>query len=614
MDLLSGVSDAVLMPRILAYYRQAAPLIAASFGGSPLVFKNYPGGVDQPGVFHVLPFAVSVDRILWAIHARYAVEYYSWAPLPEDEDRLRFARILIEPPDAVPFARVKAAAQAVRALLLAEARLGCVAMLDGVSGIALWVPLADAPAAAAVREWLHRVCNRAAVLHPELISTEANTHRDGRVHLHVSSNAPRHFSAVPYSLRVAGLAVCAPVRWDELDGCVRADAFDAQTMPARWASQGDVFASEVAALGEQRFDGIPAGAMLARVMATTPGPRGHIITAAIEILDDGKARTAQELLAEALKRGLVPAGTTPHYIYTALFEYIGRQLGRGRKPPIVQDAQRRFRINEPADDWPDFAADSAPAGGDGVQALCDRLEATATATDPAAFEAAVCDAFARLGFLAQHLGQHGQPDGVADAILGALGYRVLLECKTAKTIVSQPDAAEVAKFREAFGADRCVLVGPDFSGELELLSELQTHRVCALSVGVLQTLLHIGADALEVRRVLEPGFASDLIGDVLWERRHGAAKRVATVARLVVREGWRAQVTAAEQGGPGNAPRLTVDAAMVLVDAALRAVGSAQACTRAEVEAAFAWLTSDCAGLGVRDGDEVVVLRPGGLA
>jgi hypothetical protein len=168
----------------------------------------------------------------------------------------------------------------------------------------------------------------------------------------------------------------------------------------------------------------------------------------------------------------------------------------------------------------------------------------------------------------------------------------LLECKTAKTIVSQPDAAEVAKFREAFGADRCVLVGPDFSGELELLWELQTHRVFAMAVGVLQT----------------------LIGDVLWERRHGSAKRVSTVAQLVVREEWRAQVTAAEQGGPANAPRLTVDAAMVLVDAALRAVGSAQACTRAEVEAAFAWLTSACVGLAVHDGDEVVVLGPGDLA
>jgi hypothetical protein len=58
---------------------------------------------------------------------------------------------------------------------------------------------------------------------------------------------------------------------------------------------------------------------------------GSRVTAAIEILDDGKARTAQELLAEALKRKLVPAGTTPHYIYTALFEYIA-DVSIGKHP------------------------------------------------------------------------------------------------------------------------------------------------------------------------------------------------------------------------------------------------------------------------------------------
>jgi hypothetical protein len=51
---------------------------------------------------------------------------------------------------------------------------------------------------------------------------------------------------------------------------------------------------------------------------------------------------------------------------------------------------------------------------------------------------------------------------------------------------------------------------------------------------------------------------------------------------------------------------------MLLVDAALRAAGSVQACTRAEVEAAFSWLTSECVGVAVRDGDEVVVLRVAG--
>jgi DNA primase len=607
MDLLTAASDAALVSRLLTYYRRTADFIDACLADTPLVLRHFPRGLDQPGSFEVTPFGVSVDRLLWAIHAKYAVEFHTWAPLPTDEDRLQFARILISPPAGVEFARVRLAAQALRAVL-GDVRLQAAVLVDGISGMALWVPFADAPHAAPLRAWLHGVCSQAAMRYPDLISTEPNTHHDGRVHVHVSSNAARRFSAVPYSLRAPHLNAVVPIRWDEVDAFDRADGVDADAMLARVERLGDVFAAELRAIGPQRFADLPTQTRSALTMATTPGPRGHIITAAIEILDDGKARTAQELLAEALKRNLVPAGTTPHYIYTALFEYIGRQLGRGRKPPIVQDAQRLFRINEPPDDWPDVLP-SSPAPAEGVQALCDRIEATSTADDPAAFEAACCDAFARLGFLTQHLGQHGQPDGVADAILGPLGYRVLLECKTAKTIVSQPDAAEAAKFREAFKADRSVMIGPDFSGELELLGELQTHRVCAMSVGVLQTLLHIGADALEVKGVIEPGYASDLIGDLVWERRHGAAKRVSTVAGLLAREGWRAQVIAAEQGGPANAPRLTVDAAMVLVDAALRASGSVQACTRAEVEAACSWLASANVGRAIRDVDELVILE-----
>lgn len=608
-DMHAGASDAALMPQVLAYYRLAAPLIDASFGGAPLIYKNYPGGLEKDGMLHVTAIPLTVNRLLWAIHAEYAIEFYTWAPPRENEDRLRFARILLEPPAGVSFARVKLAAHALRALLLDVAKVRAVPLLDGRTGMALWIPFADAPHAPMVRAWLHRLCNRAAVLHPDLVSTEFNTHGDGRVHLHVSSNAPGHCSAVPYSLREQGLAVCAPIRWDELDAFSSASALHADTMAARLHDTRDLFADAVAEIAEQRFGAVGPGRTLADAMATTPGPRGHIITAAIQILDDGKARTAAEILAAALERNLVPPETKPHYIYTALFEYIARQLGRGRKPPIVQDAQRRFRINEPPDDWPDLLP-SGPTAGDDVPALCDRLEQSATGPDPAAFEAAVCDAFAHLGFLTQHLGQHGQPDGIGDAILGPLGYRVILECKTAKSIVTQPDAAEVAKFREAFSGDRCVLVGPDFSGELELLGELQTHRVTALAVGELQTLLHIGANALEVQRILEPGFASDLIGDLLWERRHGAAKHVATVAALIAREGWTAQETAAAQGGAANAPRLTVDAAMLLVDAALKAAGSTQACTRDEVVAAFAWLTNPNVHTAVDYDGTIVLLGP----
>ena len=610
MKSLMGVSDdAALLPRALAHYHLVAPLIEKSLMGSPIVFRNYPSGVEKDGVFHVTPIALTSNKLLWLVHAKYALEFYTWAPRPDDEQRLRFARVLLEAPPGVAFERVKLAALALRALLFDVARLQAVPLLDGGAGMALWIPLADAPHAGDVRLWLHGVANRAAALHPELISTEYNTHKDGRVHVHVSSNAAGRYSAVPYSLRAQTMTVCTPIHWEELGEFATAAAVSCEALPGRVHEMGDVFGQEAARIAHQTF----AGASELVAMRTTPQPRGHIITAAIEILGDGKVRTADELLAEALDRELVPRNTTHKYVYSALIEYIARQIGRGRKPPIVQDAQRRFRINEPADDWPDLVPQPRWSHDEAAAALAERLETTATGTDPAAFEAAVCDAFAHLGFLTQHLGGHAQPDGVADAILGRRGYRVMLECKTAKSVVPRPDVAEAAKFRDDFRAQYCALVGPMFSDEIELLDELQLHRVTAITVPDLQTLLHVGADALEVKGVLAPGYASDVLADTLWERTHGAAKRVATVALLVEREGWKAQLVAAEQAAAAEAPPLTVDAAMLVVDEALRALGSTRACTRGEVEEAFAWLSSPNVGLAIRDADCLILRRSGAI-
>jgi DNA primase len=609
MKSLMGVSDDVaLLPRVLAHYYLAAPLIEASLSGAPIVYRNYPAGIDKEGAFHVTSVQLTAAKLLWLIHAKYAMEFYTWAPLADDEERLRFARILLQAPSGVTFERVKLAALAMRALLFHDANLEAVPLLDGGAGMALWIPLADSPRAQPLREWLHQLAHRAATLHPDLISTEYNTHKDGRVHVHVSSNAAGHYSAVPYSLRAQGLTICTPIRWEELGGFTAASALRAEDLPARLHEHGDLFAKEVGLIEKQTF-------AAARVVPTrtTPEPRGHIITAAVEILGDGKARTADELLAEALKRKLVPPETTRKYVYSALIEYIARQLGRGRKPPVVQDAQRRFRVNEPPDDWPDLVPlPQWPAGADAT-ALAARLEATGTGADPAAFEAAACDVFGHLGFLTQHLGGHGQPDGIADAILGRCGYRVMLECKTAKKIVPRPDVAEAAKFRDDFKADRCALIGPMFSDETELLAELETHLVTAITVPDLQTLLHLSADPLEVARVLVPGYASDVIADVLWERGHGAAKRVGTVATLIAREGWKAQLTAAEEGGARDAPKLTVDAAMLVVQEALRTAGSTQACTLEEVEYAFAWLSSPNVGIAERYEDGLIVRRRGNI-
>lgn len=91
----------------------------------------------------------------------------------------------------------------------------------------------------------------------------------------------------------------------------------------------------------------------------------------------------------------------------------------------------------------------------------------------------------------------------------------------------------------------------------------------------------------------------NVIETLLWERLHGEGKRVRLICDYLREAGWAAQVAAAEQGPPENAPRLTADAAMLLVDQRLASEGSAASCTRGEVEAAFAYLTNPRVGIAV---------------
>jgi DNA primase len=250
-------SDAALMPHVLAHYRLVAPLIDTSFCGTPIVFANYPQGIEKGAVFHETTVQLSVEKLLWLIHAEYAIEFYTWAPMLLDVSALRFGRILIEAPPGVEFERVKLAALAMRALLFDGAKLEAVPLVDGGKGMALWIPFADAPRALPLRKWLTGLCRRAVALHPALVSMLYNTHHDGRVHLHVQSNAAGRYSAVPYSLRGQGMTVCTPIRWDELGGVESAAAFRFDAIEARLKVIGDVFESEVKVIDSQAFRSLP---------------------------------------------------------------------------------------------------------------------------------------------------------------------------------------------------------------------------------------------------------------------------------------------------------------------------------------------------------------------
>lgn len=301
-------------------------------------------------------------------------------------------------------------------------------------------------------------------------------------------------------------------------------------MPARLAAVGEVFADEVAAIGSQTFASVSAKAsLLGRLMIRAKGkaPRSVIVPRVVEILMDGKPRDIYQLLAEGKKRKLFPADKTWKALYADIDAYIERQASRGRKPRIVEDWQHLYRINEPPDDWPDLVPPTKPAPNPAVEALCARLVATATGKDTVAFEVAVCDAFARFGFKVEHMGGHAGPDGIADAILGPMGYRVLLEAKTAEGgIVTNAHPVEVAKFREICNAQLCVMVGPAFPGEFELSQELQTHKVTALELVDLDELLRMDAKPTNCgqcwRRALRAMRSSICSGNAATERQSGS--------------------------------------------------------------------------------------------
>jgi hypothetical protein len=322
------------------------------------------------------------------------------------------------------------------------------------------------------------------------------------------------------------------------------------------------------------------------------GVRGHVITAAIAVLADGRPRTSEEILNAALARGLVPAGTTKKYIYVALIEYIARTKGHERKPFVVQDPDRRFRANHPTDPWPE-PADSTPfKPSKTALAALERARVTSRGDDPLAFEQAVCALFETLGFVATHLGGTEAPDGYLDAPLGPLAYRVMLECKTGNPdrIVTQTSVAEAAKYRDTYAAAHCILVAGAYSARIVFSSELRTHGVSAWTIDDLAAVLHAGFDPAQLRPLFAPGLASDIVDDAVWAAAHGETKRVAAICDAIESIAARLQRIALA-APPADAPLLDIDAAMMLLDEHFAAAGSTARCTRTDVEVAFTWLT-----------------------
>jgi hypothetical protein len=204
------------------------------------------------------------------------------------------------------------------------------------------------------------------------------------------------------------------------------------------------------------------------------------------------------------------------------------------------------------------------------------------------------------------------PDGVLDAPLGPLGYRVMLECKSGAGPVLRPDVFEAGKFREAYGAQHCLMVAPGYAGDSETPAEALSHGVALWTVEDLVAILRAGPDLAELRTLFAPGPAADRVGDLLWAREHGVRKRLAVICDAIRETAWAAQVEAAAFNRPGDAPLFTEDSAMLVVDDSLRQRDSYAPVTRDQIREAFAYLTNARVAEAVLVNDDstaIVVVR-----
>jgi len=320
---------------------------------------------------------------------------------------------------------------------------------------------------------------------------------------------------------------------------------------------------------------------------------GFIIRAVLEILKDGRPRSADDILEVGQKNGSLPKTLTRKSLYIHIVGFIDRQKVAGRPPLIVQDPKDRyFHINQPADTWPAFKSSYAPPSPSTIEAMIENVRSASRSSDPTAFELRVCEALTMVGFLVRHIGGYDAPDAVLTAPLGAQAYTAILECEVAQSGVVRRVAGvvEAARHRQAYAVDNAILIGPSFERLGTLDAELQTHDVGLWAANDLATVLSTGMSVDEIRPLFSAGRAENKLQGLMWERSHGQAIRIRTIASILIEEGWRAQVLFAQEGIRDEAPLLTEDTAMMIVDAWLQQLGAPTGCLRHEVKDAFLYL------------------------
>ncbi len=285
--------DGITKGDLVRYYQAVAPFILPHLHDRPLTLKLYPDGIGDAPIFlqavprgtpswimrwpHKLTSRKGEDAVNWRIIAteeatlvwlanRAAIELHTWLSritTPEQPDLLLFD---LDPGPDVPFDAVCQAALDVHAVL-AQAGLDVGPKTSGGKGMHLAVPLAPGHTFEDVRAWAERLAAAFQQRWPERFTHLAGkAERAGRILIDYAQNSLGRTTVCVYSARARpGGTVSTPLTWDEVAASSRGDLapvlFTMETMPARLAAVGDLFAPILTTAQHLPADFDPASAL-----------------------------------------------------------------------------------------------------------------------------------------------------------------------------------------------------------------------------------------------------------------------------------------------------------------------------------------------------------------
>jgi DNA ligase D len=250
---------------LVNYYLAVQEPLMTAMGGRPVLMQRFPHGATGPSFFQkrvpdqrpdwlqttvvATPngttsralVAADIAHVLWAVNLA-CLGFHVWPLRAADPEHADELRIDLDPSPGVNFPMLREAATETERLLEGVGLVG-LPKTTGNRGIHVYVRLLPRWTSIEVRSAAVAVARELERRRPDLITAAWwKEERGSRVFIDFNQNAPHKTVFGAWSVRArAGAQVSTPFRWDELEQ-VEPDALTIETVPARFADQGDPWA------------------------------------------------------------------------------------------------------------------------------------------------------------------------------------------------------------------------------------------------------------------------------------------------------------------------------------------------------------------------------------